>query len=72
LEYYTPYKDYLLNYKPVYNKLIIIINKVKLLIKGVNNILVFINKDTFLIKNINSVLNIKTTLINFKELTNKG
>jgi hypothetical protein len=72
LEYYTPYKDYLLNYKPIYNKSVIITNRVKLLIKGVNNIPVFINKDTFLIKNINYVLNIKTTLISSKELTNKG
>ena len=71
-KHYTPYKDYLLNYKPVYNKLIIITNSVTLPIKGTGNIPIFIRKDTFYIKNVNYVPNIKTTLISSKELTNKG
>ena len=71
-EYYTPYKDYLLDYKPVYNKSVIIANGVKLPIKGIGNIPIFINKDILLIKNVNYVPNIKTTLISSKELTNKG
>jgi len=71
-KYYTSYKDILLNYKPINYKLIIIINKVKLFIKGIGYILVFINKKMFLIKNINYILNIKVTLISFKELINKG
>ena len=71
-KYYTPYKDYLLNYKPVYNKSVIIANSVTLPIKGIGDIPIFIRKDTFYIKNVNYVPNIKTTLISSKELTNKG
>ena len=71
-EYYTPYKDILLDYKPINYKSVIIINKVKLLIKSIKHILVFINKETFLIKNVNYILNIKVILISLKELTNKG
>ena len=71
-EHYTAYKDILLNYKPINHKSIIITNGVKSLIKGIGHILVFINKETFLIKNVNYILNIKVTLISFKELTNKG
>ncbi len=71
-EHYTPYKEYLLDYKPVNNKSVIIANGIKLPIKGTGHIPIFINKDTFLIKNVNYVPNIKTTLISSKELTNKG
>jgi hypothetical protein len=71
-EHYTPYKDILLDYKPVNNKSVIIANGVKLPIKGIGHIPIFINKDTFLIKNVNYVPNIKITLISLKELTNKG
>ncbi len=71
-EYYTPYKDYLLDYKLVNNKSVIIANGVKLLIKGIGHIPIIINKDPFLIKNVNYIPNIKTTLISSKELTNKG
>jgi hypothetical protein len=42
-KYYTPYKDYLLDYKLINNKLVIIANGIKLLIKGIGNILVYIN-----------------------------
>ena len=69
-EYYTPYKDYLLDYKPINNKSVIIANRIKLPIKGIGNILVYINNYMFLIKNVNYVPNIKTTLISSKELIN--
>ena len=71
-EHYTPYKDYLLDYKPINNKSVIIANGIKLPIKGIGNIPVYINNYMFLIKNVNYVPNIKTTLISSKELTNKG
>jgi Pol polyprotein, beta-barrel domain len=71
LKHYTPYKDYLIDYKPVYNKSVIIVNSVKLLIKGIGHILILINKDKLLIRNVNYIPNIKTTLISSKELINK-
>ena len=71
-EHYIPYKDILLNYKPITHKSVIITNGVKLPIKGIGHIPVFINKETFLIKNVNYILNIKVILISLKELTNKG
>jgi hypothetical protein len=71
-KHYMPYKDILLHYKMVNNKSVIIANKVKLPIKGIGHIPIIINKDTFLINNVNYILNIKITLISFKELTNKG
>ena len=71
-EHYTPYKDHLINYKPVFNKSVIIANGVKLPIKGIGNIPVLINNFAFLIKDVNYVPNIKHTLISSKELTNKG
>ena len=42
-EHYTPYKDYLLDYKLIYNKLVIIVNRIKILIKGIEYILIKIN-----------------------------
>ena len=71
-EHYTPNKDYLIDYKPVYNKSVIVANGTKLAIKGIGNIPVFINNKTLLIKGVNYVPNIKSTLISSKELTNKG
>ena len=71
-KHYTPYKDILLDYKPINYKSVIIANGVKLPIKGIGHIPIFINKETFLIKNVNYIPNIKTTLISLKELTNKG
>ena len=70
-EYYTPYKDILLDYKLINNKSVIIANRIKLLIKGIGNIPVIINNKTLFIKNINYIPSIKTTLISLKELTNK-
>ena len=70
-KYYILYKDILLNYKLINNKSIIIVNRIKLFIKGIRNIPVIINNKTLFIKNINYILNIKITLINLKELINK-
>jgi len=70
-KYYTPYKDILLDYKPINNKSIIITNGIKLSIKDIRNIPVIINNKTLFIKNINYILNIKIILINLKELINK-
>jgi len=71
-EHYTPYKDILLDYKPINNKSVIIVNGIKLPIKDIGNIPVIINNKTLFIKNINYVPNIKITLISLKELINKG
>jgi hypothetical protein len=70
-EYYTLYKDILLNYKLINNKLIIIANRIKLFIKDIGNILVIINNKTLFIKNVNYIPNIKIILISLKELINK-
>jgi len=70
-KYYTFYKDILLDYKLINNKLIIIINRIKLFIKDIKNIPVIINNKTLFIKNINYILNIKIILISLKELINK-
>ena len=70
-EHYTPYKDILLDYKPINNKSVIIVNGIKLPIKDIGNIPVIINNKTLFIKNINYVPNIKITLISLKELINK-
>jgi hypothetical protein len=70
-KYYISYKNILLNYKLINNKLIIIINRIKLFIKDIENIPVIINNKTLFIKNINYILNIKIILISLKELINK-
>jgi len=71
-EHYTPYKEWLLNYKPVYNRYIIVANGDKLAIKGIGDIPIVINNKELLITNVNYVPNIKATLISSKELVNKG
>jgi hypothetical protein len=70
-KYYMPYKNILLDYKLINNKLIIIVNGIKLSIKDIRNIPVIINNKTLFIKNINYILNIKIILISLKELINK-
>ena len=65
------YKNILLDYKLINNKLIIIINRIKLSIKDIRNIFIIINNKILFIKNINYILNIKIILINLKELINK-
>ena len=70
-KYYIPYKNILLDYKPINNKLVIIANRIKLLIKDIENILIIINNKTLFIKNINYIPNIKIILISLKELINK-
>jgi len=70
-KYYMSYKNILLDYKLINNKLIIIINRIKLSIKDIRNIFIIINNKILFIKNINYILNIKIILINLKELINK-
>jgi len=70
-KYYISYKDILLDYKLINNKLVIIANRIKLSIKGIGNIPVIINNKTLFIRNINYIPNIKTILISLKELINK-
>jgi hypothetical protein len=70
-KYYIFYKDILLDYKPINNKLVIIVNRIKLFIKDIKNIPVIINNKTLFIKNINYIPNIKIILINLKKLINK-
>ena len=70
-KYYISYKNILLNYKLINNKLIIIVNGIKLSIKDIRNIPVIINNKILFIKNVNYILNIKIILISLKELINK-
>ena len=71
LEHYTLNKDQLLDYKPVTNKSIIIINSQKLPIIGTGDMPIIINNIKVLITGVNYILNIKNTLISSKELINK-
>jgi hypothetical protein len=71
-EHYTPYKDWLLNYKDLNNKFIMVANGDKMPIIGIGDIPVLIGNKDVIIKNVNYVPNLKTTLISSKELTNKG
>ena len=71
-EHYTPIKEWLLDYKIVLNKTIIIANGTKVPIKGVGNIPIIIGNKNILIKNVYYIPSLKTTLISSKELTNKG
>ena len=71
-EHYTPNKDWLLSYKPVYNKYIIVVNRTKISIKGTDNIPVYINNTEVNIIGVNYVLDIKTTLISSNKLAKKG
>ena len=54
------------------NKTIIIVNRTKVLIKGIRDILIIIKDKNILIKDIYYIPSLKTTLINFKQLINKG
>jgi hypothetical protein len=71
-EHYTPNKDWLLDYKDVSNKSILIANSDKVPIKGIGNIPVLIGNKEVLITNVSYIPSIKTTLISPKELTKKG
>ena len=71
-EHYTPNKDWLLNYKEVKNKSIIVVNGIKLPILGEGDIPILIGNKEVTITKVNYIPTIKTTLISTKELTNKG
>jgi hypothetical protein len=68
-EHYTPNKDWLLDYKDVSNKSILIANGDRVPIKGIGNIPVLIGDKEVLITNVSYIPSIKTTLISPKELT---
>jgi Reverse transcriptase (RNA-dependent DNA polymerase)/gag-polypeptide of LTR copia-type/Integrase core domain len=71
-EHYTPTKEWLIDYKVVKNKTIIVANGTKVPIEGIGNIPIKIGNTSVLIKGVNYVPSLKSTLISSKELTNKG
>jgi hypothetical protein len=71
-EHYTPNKDWLLDYKEVFNKFITVANNDKIAVKGIGNIPIFIDNQEVLITSVNYIPSIKTTLISSKELAKKG
>jgi hypothetical protein len=71
-EHYTPIKEWLINYKPVQNKSILVANGYRVSIEGIGDIPVIINNTEILITRVNYVPSLKTTLLSSKELVNKG
>jgi hypothetical protein len=71
-EHYTAIKEWLIDYKIVKNKTIIIANGTKVPIEGVGNIPIIIKDKNVLIKDVYYIPSLKTTLISSKELANKG
>jgi hypothetical protein len=71
-KHYTTIKEWLIDYKLVNNRFISIVNSIKMLIKGVSNIPIIIKGINITIKDVYYIPSLKTTLISFKELTNKG
>jgi len=71
-EHYTPIKEWLIDYKVILNKSIIIANGTKVPVIGVGNIPIIIGNKDVLIKDVYYIPSLKTTLISSKELTNKG
>ena len=71
-EHYTPNKDWLLDYKDVSNKSIILANGNKIAIEGIGNIPILIEGKDALITKVNYIPSIKTTLISTRELAKKG
>jgi len=71
-EHYTPNKDWLIDYKIVYNRYITIANSAKVKIEGIGNIPTIIGNKNVLIKDVSYIPSLKATLISSKELTNKG
>ena len=75
-EHYTFNKDWLLNYKPIYNKSVTIANGQDLPVLGQGDIPIKVvynnNYKDILIKNVYYIPKLKATLISSKELTNKG
>ena len=71
-EHFTPIKEWLIDYKKVYNKYITIANGAKVKIEGIGNIPTIIGNKNVLIKDVSYIPTLKTSLISSKELTNKG
>jgi hypothetical protein len=71
-EHYTPIKEWLINYKPVQNKSILVANGHRISIEGIGEIPVITNNTEILITRVNYVPSLKTTLLSSKELVNKG
>jgi hypothetical protein len=71
-KHYIAIKEWLIDYKPVNNRFISIVNSIKMLIKGVGNIPIIIKGINITIKDVYYIPSLKITLISSKELTNKG
>jgi gag-polypeptide of LTR copia-type len=71
-EHYSPKKEWLINYKEVYNKTITIADGSKVAVKGIGNMPIKVKEKNILIKNVYYIPTLHTTLISSKELTNKG
>ncbi len=71
-EHYTPIKRWLIDYKIVKNKTIIIANGTRVPIKGIGNIPIKIGNKDVLITNVYYIPCLNKTLISSKELTKKG
>ena len=71
-EYFTPNKDQLTDYKPLYNQYIAVANGDKMPILGIGNIPIILYNRQILITKVKLVPNLKLTLISSKELANKG
>jgi len=71
-EHYTPYKEWLLNYKPINYKTIVIADSKRINIEGIGDIPIIINNRELIITKVNYVPSLKATLLSPKELVNKG
>ena len=72
IKYYTLNREYLMNYKLVKNRTIIVANSATLAIKRVGNILIRIDNYNLLIKNINYIPELQHILISTRELIIKN
>ncbi|KAK6579968.1 hypothetical protein PZA11_007676 [Diplocarpon coronariae] len=73
IEHYSPNKNWLINYKPVSNKAIIIANGESMPILGKGDIPIKTKKGlNLLIEGVNLVPGLNTTLISSRELTKKN
>ena len=71
-EHYTAIKEWLIDYKLVPNRTIIIADGTRVPIIGVGNIPIIIENNKVLIKDVYYIPSLKNTLISSRELTKKG